>query len=413
MVCVKPFKGLRPKNELASKVSALPYDVMNRAEAKEMAKDNDASILHVTRAEIDFDESVGDYDDCVYEHAAAVLRDFQDKGILIQDEKPVYYIYRQKMGNRYQTGIVGCVASADYENGVVLKHELTRKEKEADRIRHFDVCNCHTEPVFLTYHRSLVIDEVISLWQKQHEPLFDFTSDDGIGHTLWLIDDSDLISRLEQGFAGLERAYIADGHHRTASATAIRKLRMEQNGELSENDAANYFMAVLFPADDLAIMAYHRIVDIPQNFSVKEFFTAISAEFDISESDTELSPTEKHLFGLYYDGKWYAVKAKEALYAGKNEVESLDAAILQKYVLEPYFGIEDPRTDSRIDFIGGIRGTAEIVRRSDAENRLGFSLCPVDIEDLMKVADAGLIMPPKSTWFEPKLRSGLFLHPLD
>lgn len=414
MVYVKPFRGIRPEsNEMAEKVSALPYDVMNRKEAKAMAEGNDHSILHITRAEIDFPEDIGDYDDCVYRKAKSNFDEFCANGTLKQEAKPVYYIYREIMNSNVQTGIVAVVAVCDYENGKVMKHELTRKEKEADRIRHFDVCNCQTEPVFLAYRHNDTIDQVVAEWIENNAPEYDFTADDDVRHILWVIDDDPKISIIENEFADLNKVYIADGHHRTASAAAIGKLRKEQGLISDENDPANFVMAVIFPDHELEIMAYNRIVNKPENFDGQAFLESLKELFTVEKIEGDFLPAEKHTFGLYLDDSWYSLKSNESLYTNDDIIENLDAAILQKNVLAPYFGIEDPRTDKRIDFIGGIRGNKEIIRRSIEENSIGFNLYPVEISDLMAVADAGKLMPPKSTWFEPKLRSGLFLHSLN
>ena len=414
MVYVKPFRGIRPQNnEFAEKVSALPYDVMNRKEAKQMAEGNECSILHITRAEIDFPESVGDYDDCVYQKAKANLNSFCENGTLKQDEKPVYYIYREIMNSNIQTGIVAVVAVSDYENGKVMKHELTRKEKEADRIRHFDVCNCQTEPVFLTYRHNNIIDEIVSDWIENNEAEYDFVSDDGVRHILWVIDNESKIQIIENEFAVLNKVYIADGHHRTASAAAVGKIREKQGLISDKDDPANFVMAVIFPDHELEIMAYNRVVKIPENFNAEEFLAKLSLNFSVEKISGDFLPAEKHTFGLYLNDSWYSLKSNNELYQNEDIVENLDAAILQNNVLAPYFGIEDPRTDKRIDFIGGIRGNKEIIRRCKEESSIGFNLYPVEISDLMSIADAGKLMPPKSTWFEPKLRSGLFLHDLN
>lgn len=410
MVYVKPFRGIRPQGGLAEKVSALPYDVMNRHEAKKMAEKNDISILHVTRSEIDFPDEVGDYDNIVYEQGKNNLKAFLEKGILERETEPVYYIYREIMGEKSQTGIVAAVAVSDYENGSIMKHELTRKEKEADRIRHFDVCNCQTEPVFLTYRHRDALDELIADWVEHHPPVYDFVSDDGIQHTLWVMDESEKMNRVEELFSSMDKLYIADGHHRTASAAAIRKIRNEQESNLSPDAPANYIMAVIFPDLELNIMSYNRIVKIPDEFSCEDFLKFLSRYFSLEKMEGNYTPSKKHCFGMYLNQSWYSMDAKADLFQNEKISDNLDAAILQKTVFAPYFGIENPRTDQRIDFIGGIRGNEEIVRRCEKEHCIGFNLYPVDIADLMAVADAGEMMPPKSTWFEPKLRSGLFLH---
>lgn len=410
MVYVKSFQGIRPAKEFAKKVSALPYDVMNRYEAKEMAEGNDISILHITRAEIDFSDSVNDYDPSVYEKGRDTLVSFLKKGILIKEDKPVFYIYREIMNGKSQTGIVAAVSVDDYKNNLVLKHEFTRKEKEADRIRHFDVCDCQTEPIFLTYAHQENIRRIVSSHVENNEPEYDFISDDSIRHTLWVINEDTIIAELENHFASLEKVYIADGHHRTASAAAIQEIRQNQGKITDKNDPANFVMAVLFPDDELEIMAYNRIVKIEKDFDSDEFFRFLSKNFSVEKIEGDYLPQKKHDFGLYINNSWYKLTSNNSLYCNEDVSENLDAAILQNNVLEPYFRIKDPRTDKKIDFIGGIRGNKEIIRRCKEENAIGFNLFPVQISDLMGVADAGKMMPPKSTWFEPKLRSGLFLH---
>ncbi|MEE0776818.1 MAG: DUF1015 family protein [Bacillota bacterium] len=413
MVRVKPFRGIRPKAELAAEISALPYDIMNRREAKAMAEGNAVSFLHISRAEIDFPDDIGDYDDCVYEKAKDNLSRFMKNGTLFMEETPVYYIYRETMGSTVQTGLVAAVAVDDYENGAVMKHELTRKEKEQDRIRHFDVCNCHTEPVFLTYRHQDRIDAIVDQWVKDHPSVYDFVSEDNVGHTLWVMDAPDAIASLESSFRDLDKMYIADGHHRTASAAAVGKLRREQCIQRIGVAPYDYFMAVIFPDRDLSIMAYNRVVRRPDGQSYEEILASIKENFMVEKVEGLFYPTQKHEFGLYLRDSWYKLTAHDCLYCHDDPAKNLDASILQTTVLEPIFGIKDIRTDKRIDFIGGIRGNEEIVRRCHAENSIGFALYPVEIADLMKISDSGKIMPPKSTWFEPKLRSGLFLHYLE
>ncbi|MEG2638799.1 MAG: DUF1015 family protein [Clostridiales bacterium] len=412
MVKVTPFKGIRPKAELAKAVSALPYDVMNREEAKAMAAGNDVSFLHISRAEIDFPEEIGDYEECVYEKAKENLLRFVKEGTLFMEEKPVYYIYREKMGKTVQTGIVAGVAVADYQSGAVMKHELTRKEKEQDRINHFDACNCHTEPVFLTYRHRDSIDAIVADWVKNHNPQYDFISEDEVTHTLWVLDDEKAIAKIEKEFSALDKIYIADGHHRTASAAAVGNMRREKG---AENTSApyEYFMAVIFPDEDLDVMAYNRVVKRPENKTDAEILAAISENFTAEKVEGLFYPTKNHEIGLYLEDGWYRLTAHKSLYENTDPSENLDAAILQRTVLQPIFGIEDVRTDKRIDFIGGIRGNEEIERRAKGENSIGFALYPVEIKDLMNISDSGKIMPPKSTWFEPKLRSGLFMHYLE
>ncbi|MGI5873212.1 MAG: DUF1015 domain-containing protein [Bacillota bacterium] len=412
MVYVKAFRGIRPTADRAALVSAPPYDVINRKEAKALAAENDFSILHITRAEIDFPDEVDDYDDCVYQKGKENLLSFLRRKILIQEETPVFYIYRERLNGTCQTGIVGTVAVKDYVEGRVMKHELTRREKEADRIRHFDVCDCQTEPVFLTYRHRDDIDAVTKDWIESHEPLFDFQSDDGVSHTLWRVDEESAVSAISASFVNIDKIYIADGHHRTASAAEVCRKRAADESELPEDDPARFILAVIFPDSELEIMAYNRIVALPDDFDEERFMGRLKEDFLLEKAGENPIPQQKHEYGMYLKGVWYRLSAKEHLYQNKDVSENFDASILQKNVLAPYFGIDDPRTDQRIDFIGGIRGAREIVSRCDSENGIGFYLYPVAISDLMAVSDAGKIMPPKSTWFEPKLRSGLFLHSL-
>lgn len=409
MVYVKPFRGIRPQSGLAKEVSAPPYDVINRQEAAEMAAGKENSILHITRAEIDFPAEVSDYDECVYTKARENLNKFLAAGILNYEEKPVYYIYREMMNDLSQTGIVAVVAVSDYQNGTIKKHELTRKEKEEDRIRHFAACDCQTEPIFLTYRHQDKIEKIMEQWIKTHNPVYDFTADDNIRHQLWVMNDDAMIDQLENSFHAVPRMYIADGHHRTASAAAICELKSKQ-GILKPGDPANYIMAVIFQDTDLNVMAYHRIIKAPKNFDFDDFEKFLKSYFTMSKVSADFPDISNREFALYWDHQWFHLVANDDLYNNKQASDNLDAAILQRYILAPYFSIDDPRTNHRIDFIGGIRGRKEIQRRCDDEGYIGIYMSPVSIQDLMTVADQGQVMPPKSTWFEPKLRSGLFLH---
>lgn len=413
MVRIKPFRGIRPREDLAAKVSALPYDVMSRGEAAAMAAGNQYSILRITRAEVDLPPEVGDYDDRVYERGKENLHSFLQEGVLKKEGKPVFYIYREIMNGKSQTGIVAAFATEDYENNTILKHELTRKEKEMDRIRHFDVCDCQTEPVFLTYRHREDIDALVAAWVAAHDAVYDFVSDDRVTHMLWLIDEEAMIEALQEAFEKLDKAYIADGHHRTASAVAVGKMRKGQGAPEGKDSPAQHFMAVIFPDQDLLIMEYNRVVTVGADFDAPAFLKQLALKFTVEKLHGDFAPAKKHEFGVYIGGAWYRLIAKPELYQNADIAENLDAAILQKHVLGPLLAIEDPRTDQKIDFIGGIRGNQEIVGRCAEGNCVGFHLYPVEIADLMSIADQGKIMPPKSTWFEPKLRSGLFLHSLE
>ncbi len=414
MAIVHPFKGLRPKNqEIAENMISLPYDVMNRKEAKEMAGNNEYSFLKIVRSEINLPDSVDPYAKEVYEKAKEVLTNWSAKGILVEDEKPVFYIYRQIMEGRVQTGLVGCTSIDDYINDIIKKHEFTRKEKELDRINHFDITDANTEPVFLTYKKNDRVNEIVSAWVDSHQAEYDVVTEDGIEHIVWVLNDEALVKELVELFSKIDYLYIADGHHRSASAVAAGKKRREENTSYTGEEEFNRFLAVIFPDEDLYVMDYNRVIKDLNGNTSEEFINKISDKFDVAEaSDSPYKPAKKHDYGMFLDGKWYVLTAKEGTYPKEDPVLSLDSAILQNNLLAPILGIEDPRTDKRIDFIGGIRGLAELEKRVNDDMKVAFALYPVTIEDLMGVADAGQVMPPKSTWFEPKLRSGLFVHKL-
>lgn len=410
MARFKPFKSVRPKEGLADKVATLPYDVMNRKEAKKMAEGNDDSFLHIARSEIDLDDSVDPYDEIVYKTARKNLDSMLERGILIQDKEPKFYIYRQIMWGRVQTGIVGCTSIDDYLNDIIRKHELTRVEKEIDRINNFDHCDAHTEPVFLTYRKNEEINSIINNWIKCSMPVYDFTSDDGITHIVWNIDDTSIIKKVEELFESMDYLYIADGHHRSASSVKVGLKRRDDAGHYSGDEEFNYFLAVAFPDEDLYIMDYNRLVKDLNGYTTKEFFSEVRKNFIVEVSAGPYKPKERHTYGMYLEGKWYKLTAKPGTFDSNNVIERLDVSILQNNLLRPILGIKDPRTDKRIDFVGGIRGLEELVNRADQDMKVAFAMYPTTIEDLISVADSGMIMPPKSTWFEPKLRSGLFIH---
>lgn len=414
MAVVKPFKGLRPKNqEVAESMISLPYDVMNRQEAKEMAGDNEYSFLKIVRSEINLPDSADAYAREIYEKAKEVLNDWTEKGILVEDDKPVFYIYRQIMEGRAQTGLVGCTSIDDYMNDIIKKHEFTRKEKELDRINHFDITDANTEPVFLTYKKNNRINEIITSWIEKNEAEYDVVTEDGIEHIVWVLSDQALVEEISQLFAGIKYLYIADGHHRSASAVAAGKKRREENPNYSGEEEFNRFLAVIFPDEDLYVMDYNRVVKDLNGNSSTEFLAKVKEKFEVTEAaSSPYKPGRKHEYGMFLDDKWYILSSKEGTYPQNDPVLSLDSAILQNNLLAPILGIEDPRTDKRIDFIGGIRGLEELERRVGKDMKVAFALYPVTIDDLMGVADAGHVMPPKSTWFEPKLRSGLFVHKL-
>ena len=413
MAVFRPFKAVRPTPELASKVAALPYDVMNSQEAREMVVGNPYSFLHVDKAEIDLDPSIDLYDEKVYEKAASNLKKMQEDGTYIQDKKPCFYIYQQIMDGRAQSGIVGCASIDDYLNNRVKKHELTRAEKEADRIHHVDTCDANTGPIFLTYRDKAEISGMVHGWMKDHKPVYDFVAEDGITHTVWVIDDDNVVKKLEESFAQIPAFYIADGHHRAASAVRVGQRRRAANPNYSGEEEFNFFLAVLFPDSELKIMDYNRVVHDLNGNSPKEFMEKLSKVFEISEYNNGMcSPKERHTAGMYMDGKWYLLKAKKGTYDPKDPVDSLDVSILQKNVLTPILGIDDPRTSDRISFVGGIRGLKELERLVDGGKAVAFAMYPTGLDELMNIADTNNIMPPKSTWFEPKLRSGIFVHKL-
>ena len=411
MSVLKAFKAIRPTKENASKVAALPYDVMNSAEAAEMVKGNPISFLHVDKAEIDLPEDTYIYDEKVYLKARENLDRLSEDGICIQDEKPCLYIYRQIMNGRAQTGIVGCASIDDYMNNIIKKHEFTRADKEADRINHVDYCDANTGPIFLTYRGNDTIDGIIAKYTSG-EAEYDFVTDDGITNTVWVVDNDNDIDALTDAFADIPCLYIADGHHRAASAVKVGMKRREQNPDFDGQEEFNFFLAVYFRSDDLAIMDYNRLIADYNGKTKTEILDEISVKFDIEKKDAIYHPEMKHTFGMYIDKEWYKLTAKNGIFNENDPVDRLDVSILQNNVINPVFGIEDPRTDKRIDFVGGIRGLGELERRCSADMQIAFSMFPTTLDDLMDIADAGKVMPPKSTWFEPKLLSGLFIHKL-
>ena len=414
MAVFKPFKALRPTEEYASRVAALPYDVMNSDEAREMVKGNPYSFLHVDKAEIDLEKGVDLYSDEVYKKAKENLIALEKDGIMKQDEKKCFYIYRQIMNGREQTGLVGCASIDDYINNQIKKHELTRADKEADRIRHVDTCDANTGPIFLCYKECDEVDSLILDFKNNNSPVYDFVTEDGISNTVWVIEDDDLNNKLSSLLENAGAFYIADGHHRCASAVNVGKKRREENPQYNGTEEFNFFLAVLFPAKTLAIMDYNRVVKDLNGYNKDEFINKIEEKFEVIKTDSKepFSPEEKHTFGMYLDNTWYMLKSKAGTFNENDPVERLDVSILQNNLLSPILNIGDPRTDKRIDFIGGIRGLKELERRVKEDMTVAFSMYPTTLDDLMDIADANKIMPPKSTWFEPKLLSGLFIHKL-
>lgn len=411
MSVLRPFRAIRPTKENAARVAALPYDVMNSKEAREMVKGNPFSFLHVDKAEIDLPENTYIYDEKVYLKARENLDKLSENGICIQDEKPCLYIYRQIMNGRAQTGIVGCASIDDYMNNIIKKHEFTRADKEADRINHVDYCDANTGPIFLTYRGNDVVDAVVAKYTAAQSE-YDFVTEDGIANTVWVVSDEKDIEVLTNAFASIPCLYIADGHHRAASAVKVGMKRREANPDYDGSEEFNFFLAVYFKSEDLAIMDYNRLIADYNGKTKAQLLDEIAVNFDIEKNCGIYHPEKKHTFGMYIDSEWYKLTVKDGTFDETDPVNRLDVSILQKNVITPVFGIEDPRTDKRIDFVGGIRGLGELERRCSADMQIAFSMFPTTLDDLMDIADAGKVMPPKSTWFEPKLLSGLFIHKL-
>ena len=409
MAEIRPFSCVRPAAELADRVAALPYDVYNRQEAKAEVQREPMSFLKIDRAETSFDDSVDTYAPEVYDKARELLEKDIEDGVYITDPDRVYYIYQLEMDGRTQTGLVACSSVDDYMNQVIKKHENTRADKEVDRITHVDTCSAQTGPIFLAYRADQEISRVVEKYVKT-EPVYDFTAVDGISHRVWKIDGREDVDTIYQAFQRIDKIYIADGHHRAASAVKVGLKRREENPGYTGEEEFNYFLSVLFPHDELMIMDDNRTVKDLNGLSLEEFMEKVKEKFDVAESETPVAPEKKGTFGMYTEGKWYVLTAKPELFEGKDAVESLDVSVLQDNLLGPVLGIGDPRTDSRIDFVGGIRGLKELERRASEDMCISFSMYPTSIIELFDVADNGLLMPPKSTWFEPKLRSGLFIH---
>jgi len=415
MAIIRPFKGVRPKPDLANAIAALPYDVMNSMEAREMVKDNPLSFLYIDRPELNFPPEQNMYADEVYTKAREVYESMKTRGEFIQDSTPVLYIYQQTMGGRKQMGLVAATSIDEYLNNTIKKHELTRKEKEEDRIRHVDAMDANTGPIFLTYRGKPQISATIKAWAESHTPIYDFVSEDNVGHTAWIIDDAAVIKEISDAFLNsVDALYIADGHHRNASAVAVGLKRREQSPGYTVEDELSYYLSVIFPDDELSIMDYNRVVKDLNGLSKDEFIAKISEKFDVSPwSGGAYKPEARHMFGMYLEGSWYKLIAKPQFIDENDPVESLDVSILQTQLLTPLLNIQDPRTDARIDFVGGLRGLGELERRVNNGNmKVAFSMFPTAMDELMAIADADKLMPPKSTWFEPKLRSGLFIHEL-
>jgi uncharacterized protein (DUF1015 family) len=411
MADIRPFLCIRPNEGKADKIAALPYDVYNRAEAKEAVKGNPLSFLNIDRAETQFDDSVDTYAPKVYEKAHDLLWNMVKQGDFVQEKTPCYYVYELTMDGRTQTGITACASIDDYENQVIKKHENTRADKELDRINHVNTCDAQTGPIFLAYRSKEAINQVV-LAAKQRQALYDFTADDGIRHRVFLIDSPEDIAIIQQAFSEIGEIYIADGHHRAASAVKVGQMRRKENPEYTGEEEFNYFLSVLFPHDQLMIMDYNRVVKDLNGMSEEEILDKMQQMFELKEVGNEpYKPERKGTFSMYLGEKWYACGMKSEDMSS-DPVDGLDVSILQNVLLEPVFGIHDPKTDQRIDFVGGIRGLEELQRRVKSDCKIAFAMYPTSIEELFAVADAKRLMPPKSTWFEPKLRSGLFIHAL-
>ncbi|GAB6268253.1 MAG: DUF1015 family protein [Smithella sp.] len=413
MALVLPFKAVRPQQKFVSQVAALPYDVMTREEGQKAVWGNALSFMHVEKSEIDVPDNTKSNDDLIYQTAKRNFTQMVEKGVLIQDKSPCFYIYRQKMGSQVQTGIVGLMSASEYDAGKIKKHELTRKDKEEDRIRHVDTVNAQTGPVFISYRErknlNKIVDEITAA-----SPEYDFTAEDGVQHTVWRVDGAKQIDKIRKEFSEVESLYIADGHHRAAAAATIAGNRRSQDKSNVSVKEYESVLAVFFPHTQLKVMDYNRAVKDLNGLTPGEFIEKISACFTVSKNFTARSPEQLHDFGMYLGDEWYKITVKKGVYNENDPVASLDAAILQDHLLFPVLGIKDPRVDDRIKFIGGIRGMDELEKLVNKDGfAVAFSLYPTSMEQIIKVADAGAIMPPKSTWFEPKLRSGIFVHKLD
>lgn len=409
MAVVKPFPCIRPRVDVVKRVAALPYDVYNREEACAVTAKEELSFLKIDRAETGFDNTVDTYDERVYKRAKGLLEEMISEGIFVSDNKECYYLYELTMEGRAQTGITACSSVDDYLNNTIKKHEKTREEKEQDRICHVDTCCAQTGPIFLAYRSKEAVNLIVEE-EKKNMPLYDFVSEDGVGHRVWRMDDSEKIEAIQKEFEAIENIYIADGHHRAASAVKVGLKRREENPGFTGEEEFNYFLSVLFPDDQLKIMDYNRVVTDLNGHTPEEFLSSIEKDFLVENiGEIPYKPEKKGTIGLFLEDCWYKLTVKEHL-LNDDPVKGLDVSILQNYLLTPVLGISDPRIDKRIDFVGGIRGLKELEKRCHEDMKLAFAMYPTQISELFAVADADQLMPPKSTWFEPKLRSGLFIH---
>ena len=415
MAVIKPFKGVRPPKSMVEEVASRPYDVLNSEEAREEAKGNEKSLYHIIKPEIDFPVGTDEHDSAVYEKAVENFKMFQEKGWLVQDDKENYYVYAQTMNGKTQHGLVVGAYVPDYMNGVIKKHELTRRDKEEDRMKHVRVNNANIEPVFFAYPDNAELDAIVAKYTSR-KPEYDFIAPgDGFGHTLWIIDEKDDIDRITALFADMPALYIADGHHRSAAAALVGAEKAAQNPNHKGDEEYNYFMAVCFPASQLTIIDYNRVVKDLNGLTPEQFLKALEKNFIVEEKGENVyKPSSLHNFSLYLAGKWYSLTAKPGTYDDNDPIGVLDVTISSNLILDEILGIKDLRSDKRIDFVGGIRGLEELKRRVDSgEMAMALALYPVSMKQLMDIADTGNIMPPKTTWFEPKLRSGLIIHKLD
>lgn len=410
MAEIRAFRGIRPAAGKEADIAALPYDVYNREEARKAVEGKPLTFLRIDRAETQLSEETDIYAPEVYQKAKELLWGMVENGDFVQDDKPCYYLYELTMNGRSQTGIVACASIDDYLNGMIKKHENTRREKEEDRVRHVDICDAQTGPIFLAYRNQESLKKIVAD-VKTGAALFDFTSEDGIRHRGWKIADTEKISAIYEAFHQMNALYIADGHHRAASAVRVGVKRREEHPGYTGEEEFNYFLSVIFPDDELMIMDYNRVVRDLNGLTPEEFLSGIKKVFDVETLDKAEHPKRKGQVTLFLEDKWYLLTLKPE-YGNCDPVEGLDVSILQKQILEPVLGIQDPKTDKRIDFVGGIRGLSELERRVHTDMKAAFAMYPTSIGELFAVADAGLLMPPKSTWFEPKLRSGLFIHAL-
>ena len=413
MAKIRPFKGIRPPKEFVAQVVSRPYDVLNSEEAREEAKGNEKSLYHIIKPEIDFPEGTSEYDPKVYEKAAENFQKFQDNGWLVQDEKENYYVYAQTMNGRTQYGLVVCANVDDYMTGKIKKHELTRRDKEEDRMKHVRVNNANIEPVFFAYPDNKQLDEIVAAVIK-NEPEYDLVTSDGIGHTFWVISDDAVIAQITEAFANMPYMYIADGHHRSAAAALVGDEKRKNNPNHKGDEEYNYFLAVCFPDNQLNIIDYNRVVKDLNGLTEEQFLEALGKNFTVEKKGSEIyKPNKLHNFSLYLSGEWYSLTAKPGTYDDNDPIGQLDVTVSSKLILDEILGIKDLRSDKRIDFVGGIRGLGELKKRVDSgEMKVALALYPVSMKQLISIADSGNIMPPKATWFEPKLRSGFIVHKL-